>query len=317
MLRGVNAEAIPKRKRAPLDVFKYRDYREFLAAFYAHKKASGMSYRGFSRAAGLGAPNYLKLVIEGKRNLSAEMAERFARACRLNEEGTDYFRTLVAFNQAETDDERNQLHERLAKFARFRASQRLELAQKEYHSTWYIPAVRELVACPSFDESPSWIAQSLRPSINEQEASHALNVLLQLGMLERDERGRLCQATRAVSTGQQASGLYIRNYHVQMMQRAALAMETFGPEERYLSALTLSASEATLGEVMRRVIEFRKELAALCDADPLPSRVIQLNFQFFPLTRRLDEVSEVTSKGSGRSAAGSKLTLLPAEKDKP
>lgn len=286
-LSVVSAERAPKRHRAPVDVFKYRDYREFLAAFYVHKKASGMSYRGFSKAAGLGAPNYLKLVIEGKRNLSSEMAERFARACRLNEEGTEYFRALVAFNQATTDEERNALHERLSRFSRFRASQRLDLAEKEYHSTWYIPAVRELVACPTFDESPAWIARSLEPSISEQEAGHALAVLLQLGMLERDERGRLIQATRAVSTGQQASGLYIRNYHAQMMQRATLAMEHFAPDDRYISALTLSASEATLAEVQRRIIEFRRELAALCDADPLPSRIVQLNFQFFPLTRRL------------------------------
>jgi uncharacterized protein (TIGR02147 family) len=60
-----------KRQRAPVDVFRYRDYREFLGAFYAQKKQSGLSYRGFARAAGLGAPNYLKLVIEGKRNLSS------------------------------------------------------------------------------------------------------------------------------------------------------------------------------------------------------------------------------------------------------
>jgi uncharacterized protein (TIGR02147 family) len=314
-LNVVSAERSPKRHRAPVDVFKYRDYREFLAAFYVHKKAGGMSYRGFSRAAGLGAPNYLKLVIEGKRNLSSEMAERFARACRLNEDGTEYFRTLVAFNQATTDDERNALHERLTRFARFRASQRLDLAEKEYHSTWYIPAVRELVACPSFVESPSWIAQSLDPEITEQEASHALAVLLQLGMLERDERDQLTQATRAVSTGQQASGLYIRNYHAQMMQRATLAMEHFAAEERYISALTLSASEATLAEVQKRVIEFRKEIAALCDADPRPSRIVQLNFQFFPLTRRLPEPAERAKTRSRSMPESAKAPTLHVVKE--
>ena len=99
----------PRRSRAPVDVFRYRDHREFLAVFYAQGKAAGLSYRGFARAAGLGAPNYLKLVIEGKRNLSADMAERFARACRLNDEATEYFKLLVAFNHALDDGERNVL----------------------------------------------------------------------------------------------------------------------------------------------------------------------------------------------------------------
>lgn len=274
-----------KRQRAPIDVFRYRDYRDFLSAFYAHKKQSGLSYRGFSRAAGIGAPNYLKLVIEGKRNLSPQMAERFARACRLNTEATEYFKNLVAFSQAKRDDERNELHERLSKFARFRSSQRLDLAQKEYHASWYIPAIRELVACPGFREDTAWIAATLMPSITERQAAQALDVLLQLGLLERDGSGRLAQVSRAVSTGPQPSGRYLRNYHAQMMDRAVQAMHDMGPDERYVSALTLSASPATVREVRRRVTEFRSELAALCDADPAPGRILQLNLQLFPLSR--------------------------------
>jgi uncharacterized protein (TIGR02147 family) len=283
----VPAVSRPRRSRAPVDVFRYRDYREFLAAFYTQGKAGGLSYRGFARMAGLGAPNYLKLVIDGKRNLSAEMAERFARACRLNEESTQYFTLLVAFNQATADVERNSLHEELSRFARFRSSQRLDLAQKEYHSTWFIPAIRELVTCPGFQEDAAWIAQQLEPCISEKEAAHALEVLQRLGLLERSDSGKLVQAARAVTTGQQASGLYIRNYHAELMQRAVHAMNHLPAEERYLSALTLSASAATWAEVRRRVIEFRQELVALCDADPDPSRVVQLNLQLFPLSRAI------------------------------
>lgn len=274
-----------KRTRAPVDVFRYRDYREFLAAFYAHKKPSGLSYRSFARDAQLGAPNYLKLVIDGKRNLSQEMAERFARACRLNAEATDYFKLLVAFNQATTDAERNELHERLSKFSRFRSSQRLDLATKEYHSTWYIPAVRELVACPGFIEDAAWIASILEPNIDQKDAQHALDVLVRLGLLERDDNGRLVQASRAVSTGDVAPGLYIRNYHTELIQRALHSMHDLPADERYISALTLSVSPHTLDELRRRVLEFRNELIALCDADPQPARVVQLNMQLFPLTR--------------------------------
>ena len=274
-----------KRTRAPVDVFRYRNYREFLAAFYAHKKPSGLSYRSFARDAQLGAPNYLKLVIEGKRNLSHEMAERFARACRLNAESTDYFKLLVAFNQATTDAERNELHERLSKFSRFRSSQRLDLAEKEYHSTWYIPAVRELVACPGFIEDAAWIASVLEPNIDEKDAQHALDVLVRLGLLERDDDGRLTQASRAVSTGEVAPGLYIRNYHTELIQRALHSMHDLPADERNISALTLSVSPSTFDELKQRVLEFRNELVALCDADPRPSRVVQLNLQLFPLTR--------------------------------
>jgi uncharacterized protein (TIGR02147 family) len=274
-----------KRTRAPIDVFKYRDYRAFLAAFYAHKKPTGLSYRAFARTAGLGAPNYLKLVIDGKRNLSSDMAVRFAAACKLNGDATEYFKLLVAFNQANNDQERNTLHEQMTRFARFRSTQRLDLAEKEYYSSWYVPVVRELVVCAGFIDDPAWIAAKLTPPISEKEAARALEVLASLGLVERDERGRLVQASRAVSTGVQASGLYIRNYHAEAMQRAVHAMQTVAAEDRYISALTLSGSAATLSEVRRRVIAFRQELVALCDADPAPNQVVQLNLQLFPLSQ--------------------------------
>ncbi|MEY2930167.1 MAG: hypothetical protein RL033_916 [Pseudomonadota bacterium] len=305
----------PRRSRAPVDVFRYRDYREFLAAFYAQGKASGLSYRGFARNAGLGAPNYLKLVIEGKRNLSEEMAGRFARACRLNEESTEYFKLLVAFSHATEDGERNALHERLGRFARFRSAQPLELAQKDYHSSWYIPALRELVTCPGFVEDPAWIAAQLEPNISEREAAHALDVLQRLGLLERDESGKLVQATRAVTTGQQASGLHIRNYHSELMQRAVHAMHHLSAEERYISALTLSASAATFDEVRRRVLAFRQELIALCDADPAPARVLQLNLQLFPLSRAIPAAGAIEPEPPPVRAASRRTASATSKKD--
>jgi uncharacterized protein (TIGR02147 family) len=57
----------------PLDVevFDYRDYRAYLRDVYQSRKSSeyGFSYRAFAKRAGLSAPNYLKLVAEGQRNL--------------------------------------------------------------------------------------------------------------------------------------------------------------------------------------------------------------------------------------------------------
>lgn len=276
--------APPKRVRAVVDVFRYRDYREYLAAFYAAKKKHGYSYRAFAKAAALGAPNYLKLVIAGERNLSESMAERFADACRLAGDARAYFLDLVAFSQAPSDEVRNAVHARLCRYPRFRAAQPLELAQKEYHSHWYIPVVRELVALREFRRDPDWIAQVVFPPIERHEAAHALTVLEKLELVEHDERGGLRQTARALTTGEQARGLYIRNYHAEMMQRATAAMEAVPAAERFIASLTLSASQRTFDEIRRRVIEFRKEVVKLCDSDSSPERVMQLNMQWFPVS---------------------------------
>jgi uncharacterized protein (TIGR02147 family) len=73
-------------------VYSYTDYRRFLADHYAYAKAAhGFSFRAFSQRAGIRSSNYLRLVIDGERNLSAPMAVRFAKGCGLAAESAEFF----------------------------------------------------------------------------------------------------------------------------------------------------------------------------------------------------------------------------------
>jgi uncharacterized protein (TIGR02147 family) len=225
--------------RAAVDVFRFLDYRAFLTTWYETKKKR-LSYRAFSKRAGLGAPNYLQLVIAGQRNLTRATAERFAAACGLVDDRKDYFLTLVAFNQARSDAERNRLYSELAAFRRYRQAHKLELADARYHAHWYLPAIRELVHCPTFREDADWIAARLLPPITAKQASDAIDTLLELGLLGRNDDGKLCQRERVVSTGAETQGLHIRNYHAEMMHRATRAMELVPREDRDISTLTVS-----------------------------------------------------------------------------
>ena len=67
-----------------IDVFAYLDYRAFLRDYYLWGKERGrLSFRAFSRRAGLRSPNYLKLVMDGDRGITDAMATRFAAALGL------------------------------------------------------------------------------------------------------------------------------------------------------------------------------------------------------------------------------------------
>lgn len=274
-----------KALRCPIDVFAYHDYRVFLGDFYAAKKPQGFSYRAFSAAAGLGAPNYLQLVIAGKRNLSQEMATTFAQTCGLNREASRYFAALVAFNQATTADERNAHYAALVSFSRYRRAHQLVLAEAAYHSTWYLPAVRELVLSPHFRNDPEWIANALIPAITPNEAKFAIDTLLQLGLLHAETDGRLRQRNSLVSTGALPGGLHLRNYHAEMMRRATAAMEAFSPAQRDLTSLTMCVSPAAFERIKTRLAELRREIIDICETDDTSTQVLQLNLQLFPLSQ--------------------------------
>lgn len=289
-------DSAPKLRRCPIHVFDYLDYRQFLADFYAARKHQGFSYRVFSRLAGLGAPNYLQLVITGKRNLTPAMASRFADACGLRADAAAYFQRLVEFNQASDASEREECYAKLTAFARYRNAQKLELAHAAYHANWYIPAIRELCASPAFVPDPEWLASVLLPTIKPQEARRALDVLLELGLLERTATGGLRQGAAVVSTGPQTRGMHIKRYHAEMMRRATASMELVPAPQRDVSSLTLCLSADGIDRLKQRIQAFRRELIELAENESQREQAVQVNFQLFPLSVVLPSSSRARPK---------------------
>lgn len=282
----------PSGKGRPFDpdVFDFLDYRAYLREFYRRRKENtAFSYRAFSMRAKLGSPNYLKLVMDGERNLTTAMAKRFAQACGLSGQGASFFVELVSFGQAETMDERNESYTRLKRFAQYREANQLQMAQDEYHSKWYLPAIRELVLADDFREDPEWIAARLTPRIKPAEARQALQILLQLEMLVPDADGRLRQGTPHVTTGAETASLHMVNYHRTMMRLASEALERVDHAQRDISSVTLCLGPDGLDTIKRAVVRFRRELLKLSELETHPAQVVQVNFQLFPLSAASDD----------------------------
>lgn len=279
-----HVEFVPKRPARP-DVFAYLDYRAYLRDTYTARKAEnrGFSFRAFSLRAGLASPNHLKRVIDGERGLNAAMAERYAAALQLPAEEREAFLELVAFGEASTDAERNAALERLQANRGYRKAQRLQLAHAAYHSTWYLPAIREMVAVQEFRPDPAWIARRLLPPIQPAEAEKAIAILLDLGLLTRTAEGGLAAVDTVLTTGPEVRGLHFRNYHRALLERAAAAMELVPAPQRDISALTFTADDAMLLDVKHRIQAFRRELIALLSSSH-GTRVVQLDIQLFPLS---------------------------------
>ncbi|HYP77779.1 MAG TPA: TIGR02147 family protein [Polyangiaceae bacterium] len=274
-------------KQTLVDVYAYLDYRAFLRDFYAAKKAksAGFSYRSFSKRAGVSSPNYLKLVVDGQRSLSAKMAEKFAQACGLDADASRYFVHLVAFNQAKTSTERSLHYGKLTSFQHYRQAHKLEIAHAAYYSDWFMPAIRELAASREFRADPEWIADQLIPNITPLQAARALETLCDLGLLVEDETGRLVQADALLSTGPETRGLHIAAFHRVMTQRAIESIDLVPPQERDISSLTLCLSRGGLKAFKERIQRVRRELLELSALETEPEQVVQINFQLFPLSR--------------------------------
>lgn len=267
------------------DLYTYLDYRRFLRDWFDWKKASNprYSHRLFAKKAGQRSPSLLLLVMDGRRNLTAQTTAAFVAAMGLDEGAARFFSLLVRFDQAESSEERAALQAEILATRGYREARQVDAAAVRYFENWYFPAIHELAQLAAFRPDPAWIASALVPPIRPVEAAEALDALLVLGLLAPDGDGVPRPTDASVVTPHEVLESAFTRYHLGMLERARESVRRFPQPERHVLGLTVSIPVAMLPEVKARLNEIQRELLALCDKAPR-ERVYQLSIAFFPLS---------------------------------
>ncbi len=272
-------------------IFHYLDYRRYLVDRLSdlQRKNPRFSYRAFNRLAGLRSSATLKLVVDGKRNLSEDAIEGIRRGFKMTDEEFRYFRTLVRFNQATNHDERGGYFQALCQQRGFLASKPLTAAQFRLFSHWYYVAIVELVRMETHAvKDAAWIQRHIRPEVGLKEVREAVKDLKALDLLYEDDRGSLQRHEALLRSEDEVEGLFATNFHCQMSEMAREAVISQEPEEREFSTLTVLASEEALRRAKQEIQKFRKRLHSMIemhsDQHPSNKAVAQINLQLFKLS---------------------------------
>ena len=269
------------------DVLKYTDYHQYIADYYAEKKAkSAFTWQTFTRAAGFSSPVFLKYVSEGRSNLSEDAAVRVASAMSLMGYEQEYFCEMVKFDHAKTDEEKKSSFNRMLAIADMHKVRILEGDSFRYFDSWKNPVLRELApAMPG--AKPLALAKACRPEITAAEVSESLSFLIKANLLQKDKEGNYVQTEKSVTTGpMEVTPLAVRGMHRQMGEFALDTIEGVPQDERHFSGLTLGITRKAYDEIVEKIAIFRKEIIAIATRDSATDEVYRLNVQFFPLTNK-------------------------------
>jgi len=270
-------------------LFDYFDYREYLHDYYQfHKrKNSAYSYRLFARKAKLGSPNYLKLVVDGKRRITDRTLYQFARGLGLSRDEEKYFRELVMYQEV-SDPDSKELHLRsLLKYQEKQRTPTLLKADKiKFMLDWHHPVIRELVSNKDFKEEPSWIAKRLGNKITEAQAKESLDLLVRLQILQRSASGRLEQREPLLTSSDEIPSHVIRSLHRTYLRKAINSIFAVPMERRELSGLVLSIPNTRLKEIKEEIKEFRKKLNRKYGLDRDGDDVYFVGLYLFPVTQK-------------------------------
>ena len=267
-------------------VMEYQNFRVYMRDFYTERKdRSGFTWRDFAREAGYSSPVFLKLVCDGKANLSEVGVERTAAAMGLAGVDLQYFRELVAFNQAKEGGEKKTRFAHLRRLARENNREIIGEDQYDYFESWKNPVLREMA--PNMPgATPAQMAGKLAFDAETAGVKKSLNLLQKTGILEKDAAGNFKQGSKAISTGNlEIASLSVREMHRQMGELAVRALDEIPVKERDISGLTLGLSEEAFQRVSMEIEACRRRIAAIAMEDSHTDKVYRLNMQLFPLTK--------------------------------
>ncbi|MBR2059274.1 MAG: TIGR02147 family protein [Fibrobacter sp.] len=269
-------------------IVEYSDFRQYMLDYYEERKRrSVFSWREFSKIAGFSSSSYMKVVCDGKSKLSRIGVERTGAAMGLVGFEMEYFRAMVEFGQAATEEKKKAAYENMLAIAKIHKVRVLEGDLFEFYDSWQNPVVRELAPLMP-GATPGEIAKKCYPEISAAEVQQSLNFLTKAGLLKKAGDSAFVQAETSITGTPDATRLALRGMHRQMSKLATPALD-LPVEQRNFSGVTMGVSRESYERIVKVLDECRRQIIAIAADDKNIDQVYRLNLQLFPLTKNVKE----------------------------
>jgi uncharacterized protein (TIGR02147 family) len=269
------------------NIFEYLDYRHYIldVVAFLNQHDTAFSFTDFALSIGSQSPEFLRDIRDRKLNIDSAGIEGVACYLGFSAKQKEYFRSIVEFDHAHKTEEKERSLQKVLQSREYPDIKQLDQKQYEYFAHWYMPVVRELVTSSGYTGDPQWIAERIVPSIAIENIRKAIDLLISLKLIYRDEAtGRFCQTDRIVSTTPEVGSRAAVNYHSEVIELALDAINRFPSDERDIRSVTLSLSPEGYEEIKKRLEAFWKELLAFSKTQAGADQVFQIGMQMFPMS---------------------------------
>jgi uncharacterized protein (TIGR02147 family) len=268
-------------------IFAYRSLGAFLSAHMAWRRDANpkFSYRYLVKRLKLKSTSAVAMIATGKRLPTPKFLAQLFAELELGAAELAYAEALIALAKAKGDEERQLYLDKLDQLRPAEAPATIALDAFEFIAKWHNIAVLEMVELSDFVAEPAWIAARLGGAIDAAQAAASLELLQRLGLLARDDDGKLARTAAAFSTPFNVPSAAIRHYHGEILDLAKQALHGQAVNERFFAGTTIPMAVESLPEAERLVAECRRKLARLAQKPGERQEVYHFSVQLFRLTK--------------------------------
>ena len=277
-------------------IVEYQDYHLLIKDYYEERKrTSYFSWREFAKVAGFSSPTYLKLVSDGKSNLSRVTMDRMVNAMGLTDYEVDYFKAMVNYGNAKEGELKDAYLKEMRKIALEYKVRIVDKEAVEYFDGWKNPVIRELAPMMP-GSTPGQIAKMCCNEISAAEVAASLEFLTRAGFLKRDSDGAYRQTEKNVTASTEGMAYAVHAMQRKMINLAGESIDRFGPHERNVSGVTFAVNRECYERISNEVDAFRKKIIAIVSDAEEADQIYRLNVQLFPMTWKLNSLEEAKNE---------------------
>jgi uncharacterized protein (TIGR02147 family) len=267
-------------------LFDSLDYRTYLKESFdeIRKKKPWFSYRLIAQKLKIDAGQLVK-ILQAQRHISERLIPSFGTFLGLNKRELEYFTCLIRFNKAKSSSDTKLYFEKLMELKDLTLPT-VNPSQDRFYQKWYYSVIRVLLAFCDFDGDYQKLGNQLSPPISAKEAQDAVQLLLDLGLIEKSDDGKFKVIDRFVTGGGSWKMLTVRHFQQQTIQLSERSLISDPPDVRDISSLTISIPQEDISSFRDLIAEFRKNILRRVMEDERPSdSVYQLNIQLIPVAK--------------------------------
>lgn len=270
-------------------VFAFDDPVEFLnyELRERQKKNPRFSLRAWARQVGYANPSYLSHVLKKERKLKMELASKLANNLSLEGKSRRYFELLVMGSATGNEHEKKMYTDLLRGLRPKKVPQINDLSLELFSliSDWYHLAIVEMTQLNDFQGTEAFIQKRLGGQLDKRTIRDAVDRLVRLGLIQRDESGNLSRASENDNViDLDVSSEAIREHHRQWLEMAKQALQQQTKDERDFCSTTFSFSLKNMEKVREILREAHRKIRDLNESTE-GEELYQLNTNFFRVTK--------------------------------
>lgn len=265
-------------------------YRFFITREFDRRCQRNPSYslRAFARDLEVSVSS-LSEILRAQAGLSAWAAAKLVLKLQLSDIEAEYFKALVEVEHSRSIIKKKQAKLRLETLQEQQNFREFDQEKAKVISDWFYSAILELTELEEFESNEKWIAKKLGMSLEQTQL--ALQRLFQLELLAIID-GRWVQTQKQLCFQSDIACNEFKKHHLQMLEKAKMAIMDLDADTRELSSVTLAISSQELPRIKKFLSATRKKL--MMDAEKMESkdRIYALTLHLFPVDQKLSSISQ-------------------------